>query len=47
VGLSFDELREFTVDSFFDFVSGYLGIEDDAPREATQDDIDAFFGGGR
>lgn len=35
------------MDSFFDYVAMYLGMEDDAPREATQDDIDAFFGGGR
>ena len=46
VGLSFEELREFRMDSFFDYTAMYLGIEDDAPKEATQEDIDAFFGGG-
>lgn len=47
VGLSFEELRGFRMDSFFDYTAIYLGIEDDAPKEATQEDIDTFFGGGR
>lgn len=30
---------------FIDFVHAYLGDDPDAPREATQEDIDAFFRG--
>jgi len=28
---------------FIDFVHAYLGVDPDEPREATQEDIDAFF----
>lgn len=41
-GLSFAEINEFRVKDLLDFVDAYTG-SDDKPREATQEDIDAFY----
>lgn len=43
VGLSFDELNELTLQDFYDLVDMWIGEENDAPRDATQDDIDRFY----
>jgi len=40
-----DELDMMTLQDFFDFVYAYVGGTDDSPREATQEDIDAFYRG--
>lgn len=42
IGLSFAEMNELRVVDLFDMVGSYSGAEDD--RDATQDDIDAFYG---
>lgn len=46
IGLSLHEMDMMSLQDFFDFVYAYIGgqSEDDSPREATQADIDAFFG---
>ena len=38
-----DELDLLTMQDFFDLVYAYMGDDPNAPREATQDDIDAFY----
>lgn len=46
VGLTFDELNQFTLDEFFDYVDIWVGDNEDesaTPRQATQADIDAFY----
>lgn len=43
IGLSFMELNELRVMDLFDLVESYTGKKDTGPREATQEDIDAFF----
>lgn len=43
VGLSYDELNQMTLQDLFDFVDMWIGEENDAPREATQGDIDRFY----
>ena len=45
VGLSFAEINELRSVDLIDLVRCYSGAEDDGPREATQDDIDKFYGG--
>ncbi|WP_262362338.1 hypothetical protein [Paenibacillus senegalensis] len=42
--LSFHELNEFRLRDFFEFADAYAG-ESNEPQEATQADIDAFYGG--
>jgi len=37
------ELDLLTMQDFFDLVYAYMGDDPDEPREATQEDIDAFF----
>jgi len=37
------ELDLLTMQDFFDLVHAYMGDDSDAPREATQEDIDAFY----
>jgi len=37
------ELDLLTMQDFFDLAYAYLGDDPDAPREATQEDIDAFY----
>jgi hypothetical protein len=44
VGLSFLEMNELRVVDLLDIAKVYVGKEDDQPREATQSDIDAFYG---
>lgn len=45
-GLSFTELNEFRVKDLAAYVDIYTGDkEDEEERPATQDDIDAFYGG--
>jgi len=39
------ELDLLTLQDFFDLVYAYMGDDPDATREATQEDIDAFFRG--
>lgn len=39
------ELDMLTMQDFFDLVYAYMGDDPDAPREATQEDIDAFYRG--
>jgi hypothetical protein len=43
IGLSMMELDTLTMQDFFDLVYAYMGDDPDEPREATQDDIDAFY----
>ena len=43
IGLSMTELDLLTMQDFFDLVYAYMGDDPDASREATQEDIDAFF----
>lgn len=43
IGLSMTELDLLTMQDFFDLVYAYMGDDPDAPREATQADIDAFY----
>lgn len=43
VRLSFAELNELRVVDLIDFAEVFFTVEDDAPREATQEDIDAFY----
>jgi len=37
------ELDILTMQDFFDLAYAYMGDDPDAPREATQEDIDAFY----
>ena len=43
IGLSLQELDLLTMQDFFDVAYAYMGDDPDAPREATQEDIDRFF----
>ena len=43
IGLSFDELNQLTLQDLYDLVDMWIGEEDNAPREATQEDIDRFY----
>lgn len=43
--LSFFEMNELRMVDLIDYARSYAGVEDDAPREATQADIDAFYRG--
>lgn len=45
IGLSIQELDLLTLQDFFDLVYAYMGDDPDVPREATQEDIDAFYRG--
>src|SRR5690606_2129187 len=47
IGLSIQELDLLTLQDFFDLVYAYVGDDPDAPREATQEDIDALYRGRR
>jgi len=42
-GLSFTEMNELRIQDLLDYVRAYTGQKDDAPRMATQADIDAFY----
>lgn len=44
VGLSFGEMNELRVVDLLDLARSYTGSKQDAPRDATQHDIDAFYG---
>lgn len=44
MNLSFVELNELRVVDLVELGDAYYGKKDDKPREATQEDIDAFFG---
>jgi hypothetical protein len=46
IGLSFDEMSELTCGDLIDLARSYTGSDekDKGPREATQADIDAFYG---
>jgi len=44
IGLSFEELKELRVTDLFAMAESYTGGDKEKPREATQADIDAFFG---
>lgn len=43
IGLSFVEINELRIIDLIDLAKDYSGVEDDKPREATQEDIDAFY----
>jgi len=45
LGMSFNELDLLTMQDFVDMAYLYMGDDPDAPREATQEDIDAFYRG--
>lgn len=45
IGLTLVELNELTVQDLFYLADSYTGASKDKPREATQDDIDAFYRG--
>lgn len=45
IGLSFAEMNELRVSDLFDLAHSYSGSKNDTPREAEQEDIDAFFRG--
>ena len=40
--MSFDEINLLSVQDLLDLVRSYSGVEEDTPREATQEDIDAL-----
>lgn len=42
--MSFMEINDLKASDLIDFVRFYSGKEDEGPREADQDDIDAFYG---
>lgn len=42
-GLTFAEINEFRLQDLLDYVNAYTGAENDKPRKATKEDIDAFF----
>lgn len=44
IGLSFEELKELRVTDLFAMAESFTGADKEKPREATQADIDAFFG---
>lgn len=43
-GLSLTDLSRMTMQDFADFLQMWTGVDPDADRAATQDDIDTFFG---
>lgn len=43
-GLSFAEINELRATDLLDLARFYAGTDDDKPKEASQDDIDAFYG---
>lgn len=43
IGMSLQELDMLTLQDFLDIVHAYMGEDPDAPREATQEDIDMFY----
>ncbi|NTZ20937.1 hypothetical protein EXW96_26480 [Paenibacillus sp. JMULE4] len=45
IGLSFAEMNELRVRDLFDMADFFFGRMNDEPREATQEDIDAFYRG--
>ncbi|MGF6356166.1 hypothetical protein ABIE27_004081 [Paenibacillus sp. 4624] len=47
IGLSMEEMAELTCNDLIDLARSYTGKEEKqkGPREATQADIDAFYGG--
>lgn len=44
MGLSFQELNMFSLSDFIQFSNMWVGDDEDAPRPATQADIDRFMG---
>lgn len=44
IGLDFSEINELRSSDLLELAKRYMGANDDAPREATQADIDRFFG---
>jgi hypothetical protein len=44
LGLSLDELNEFTVSDFIKLIDIYTGDNKKKPRKANQEDINKFFG---
>jgi hypothetical protein len=42
VGLTFSELKNFSMQEFIDFVDMWVG-DDDKEKEASQEDIDYFY----
>lgn len=44
MGLSFEELNLFSLTDFIKFSDMWIGEDPDAPRPATQADIDRFMG---
>lgn len=44
MGLSFLEMNELRVEDLLDMAGVFSGAEDSGPHEATQADIDAFYG---
>ncbi|MFE1630742.1 hypothetical protein ACFLFF_28775 [Brevibacillus reuszeri] len=42
--MSFTEINELRVRDLFDVVNAYSGSQEEDSREATQTDIDGFFG---
>lgn len=43
-GLTFDEIGLLRVSDLIEYARLYAGVKDDAPRRATQADIDKFYG---
>ena len=43
IGLSMMELDMLTMQDFFDLAYAYMGDDPEMSREATQEDIDAFY----
>lgn len=44
IGLTLQELNEMSTQTLVDIISAYAGEDDSKPKEATQADIDSFFG---
>ena len=44
IGLDFSEINELRSSDLLELAKRYMGANDDTPREATQADIDRFFG---
>ncbi|MDT2247853.1 hypothetical protein P7H16_14260 [Paenibacillus larvae] len=44
IGLSFIEMNELRVTDLLDLAKAYSGTDEQEPKEATQADIDAFYG---
>ena len=42
-GLTFEEMNELRVRDLVGMVESYTGTKKEGPREATQEDIDAFY----